>query len=54
MKLMAGRTQDVSDVKGIVDLNRDSIDWRYCERLAGQLQEAFDFDLVEAVRKLQK
>ena len=54
MKLMAGRTQDVSDVKGIVDLNRDSIDWRYCERLAGQLQEAFDFDLVEAVRNLQK
>ncbi|MEM9411884.1 MAG: nucleotidyl transferase AbiEii/AbiGii toxin family protein [Planctomycetota bacterium] len=53
MKLMAGRTQDNSDIKGIVDVQRDSIDWDYCITIAGQLQEAFGFDLVEAVRKLQ-
>jgi hypothetical protein len=53
MKLMAGRTQDVSDVKGIVELHKDTIDWDYCIEIAGQLQEALDFDLVEAVQKLQ-
>ena len=53
MKLMAGRTQDVSDVEGIVELQKDTIDWDYCIEIAGQLQEAFDFDLVEAVQKLQ-
>lgn len=54
MKLMAGRTQDVSDVKGIVELHQDTIDWDYCIEIAGQLQEAFDFDLVETIRKLRR
>ena len=53
MKLMAGRTQDVSDVKGIVELRKDTIDWDYCIEIAGQLQEAFDFDLVEAIQNLK-
>ena len=53
MKLMAGRTQDVSDVKGIVELRKDTIDWDYCIEIAGQLQEAFDFDLVKAIQNLK-
>ena len=53
MKLMAGRTQDASDVKGIVELRKDTIDWDYCIEIAGQLQEAFDFDLVEAIQNLK-
>jgi len=54
MKLMAGRTQDIGDVAGIVELHKDTIDWNYCIEIAGQLQEAFDFDLVEAVQKLRE
>lgn len=53
MKLMAGRAQDISDIEGIVESQKDAIDWDYCIEIAGQLQEAFDFDLVEAVQKLQ-
>lgn len=53
MKIMAGRAQDISDVKGIVELHQDTIDWDYCIEIAGQLQEAFDFDLVEAIKDLK-
>ena len=53
MKLMAGRTQDIGDVEGIVEHQRESIDWDYCVEIAGQLQEAFDFDLLEAVQQLR-
>jgi hypothetical protein len=53
MKLMAGRAQDVSDVQGILALHKDTIDWSYCIEIAGQLQEALDFDLVEAIQNLK-
>ena len=54
MKLLAGRIQDISDVKGIVELSRDTIDWSYCEKLAGLLDEAAQGDLVNAVTQLRE
>jgi len=53
MKLMAGRPQDQSDIQGVLSTNRDTIDWNYCIEIAGQLQEAIDFDLIEAINKLR-
>ena len=53
MKLMAGRTQDLSDVEGIVELNRDAIDWRYCNELAGLLDEATQGDLAKSLASLR-
>ena len=53
MKLMAGRPQDQSDIQGVLSTNRDTIEWNYCIEIAGQLQEAIDFDLIEAINKLR-
>ena len=53
MKMMAGRSQDIGDVNGIVEICQDTIDWNYCIEIAGQLQETLDFDLVEAIRNLK-
>jgi hypothetical protein len=53
MKLMAHRPRDLSDIQGIVSSNRSSIDWDYCEEIASQLQETFDFDLLDEIRKLK-
>ena len=54
MKIMANRPQDQTDVQGIVSTCGDTIDWDYCIKMAAQLQEAFDFDLVEAIRTIQE
>ena len=53
MKLMAGRPQDQSDIQGVLSTNRDTIDWSYCIEIAGQLQKAIHFDLVEAIHQLR-
>lgn len=53
MKVLAGRPQDDQDVKGIVKLGGDSLDWDYCLRVAEQLEQAVGIDLVARVHKFK-
>ena len=53
MKLMAGRPQDIGDVKGIVEQSRGLIDWSYCEKLAGLLDEVVQIDLLNSLERLK-
>lgn len=52
MKMLAGRPQDQQDVKGIVTVQGDSLDWKYCRDAASQLSEAVDVNLVLLVERL--
>ncbi len=54
MKCLAGRPQDMQDISGIVQVQRNSIDWNYCEVIARQLEEAIDISLVETIKKLRQ
>ena len=54
MKLLAGRPQDISDVNGILALRRDAIDWSYCEKMAGLLNEVTEVDLVSSLLQLKQ
>ena len=40
-------------MNGIVELSRDTIDWAYCEKLAGLLDEVVEVDLVNALARLR-
>lgn len=54
MKALAGRPQDEEDIRGIVALHNDSIDWERCLGTAGDLGRAIDIDIacrLEAARK---
>ena len=53
MKVLAGRPQDDQDIKGIVKVGGDSLDWDYCLRIAEQLQQAVAIDMVERIHKLK-
>ncbi|TWT89554.1 nucleotidyltransferase [Neorhodopirellula pilleata] len=53
MKILAGRPQDDQDIAGMVAANRHTIDWGYCECVAGQLEEAVGADLVKSIRNLR-
>lgn len=54
MKILAGRPQDNQDIAGMIAVQKESIDWDYCESVAIQLGEAVDIDLVKEIRQLQK
>lgn len=54
MKALAGRPQDEEDIRGIVALHNNSIDWERCLGTAGDLGRAIDIDIacrLEAARK---
>lgn len=53
MKMIAGRPQDDQDVRGIVSIAHDSLDWNYCLRVAEQLEQAVGIDMVEQIRRLK-
>jgi predicted nucleotidyltransferase len=46
MKALAGRPQDEADLRGLVDLHSESIDWDRCLTTATALGSAVDIDLV--------
>jgi hypothetical protein len=46
MKALAGRPQDEADLRGLVDLHRESIDWNYCITTATALGSAIDMDIA--------
>jgi predicted nucleotidyltransferase len=54
MKMLAGRAQDTQDVRGIVAARQDDLDWDYCLRVAAELEEAVEQDLVAQVRELRE
>ena len=46
MKALAGRPQDEADLRGLVDLHSESIDWDRCLTTATALGSAIDIDLA--------
>lgn len=46
MKALAGRPQDDSDIRGIIDVQRNSIDWDHCLTTARTLGDAIDIDIA--------
>ena len=54
MKALAGRPQDEADIQGLVDVQRDAIDWERCLATARSLGEAIAVDIagrLEAARR---
>lgn len=54
MKALAGRPQDEADIQGLVDVQRDAIDWERCLATARSLGKAIDIDIagrLEATRR---
>lgn len=47
MKVLAGRTQDEQDMRGLVLAHGEDLDWTYCLDVVKQLQEALGLDLVQ-------
>ncbi len=54
MKLLAARPQDEQDVRGITVAQQDHLDWDYCLRVAGELEEAIGQDLLQRVHELRE
>lgn len=53
MKALAGRPQDDADIRGLIDVKRDAINWDRCLATARALGDAIDADLagrLEAAR----
>ncbi len=50
MKALAGRPQDEADIRGLVDLHRESIDWKHCLATASALGAAIDVDIASRLR----
>jgi hypothetical protein len=53
MKVVAGRPQDEQDISGIIAAQSDRLDWDYCLKVAADLGDAIDQDLVGRVRALR-
>ena len=53
MKVLAGRPQDEQDVRGLVAAQGDSLDWAYCENVAGELGDAIGENLATRIRELR-
>ena len=57
MKALAGRPQDEADIQGLVDVQRDAIDWERCLATARSLGDAIAVDIagrLEAARWLRE
>ncbi|MEX0669466.1 MAG: hypothetical protein WD060_03295 [Pirellulales bacterium] len=50
MKALARRPQDEADIRGLVDLHHDSIDWNRCLATATALGTAIDIDIAKLLR----
>lgn len=46
MKALAARPQDEADIRGLIDVQRDKIDWRRCLTTARMLGDALDVEIV--------
>ena len=53
LKILAGRPRDLQDVKGIVEIHADRLDWQYCVATARRLESAVDMDLVQQIERLR-
>jgi len=53
MKVLAGRTQDEQDIRGLVLAHGENLDWTYCLDVVKQLQEALGIDLVGRMEGLK-
>lgn len=53
LKILAGRPQDLQDVKGIVEIHANQLDWEYCLATAKCLESAVDIDLVPQLERLR-
>lgn len=53
MKVVAGRPQDEQDLAGIIAAQANQLDWDYCLKIAADLGEAIDQDLVGRVNALR-
>jgi predicted nucleotidyltransferase len=53
MKTLAGRPRDDQDVQGIMVVHAADLDWDYCLRVAAELGEALDQNLVGRIRQLR-
>ena len=53
LKILAGRPQDLQDVKGIVEIHDEQLDWEYCLTAARRLESAVDIDLVQRIERLR-
>ena len=54
MKSLAGRAQDEQDIQGLIIAQRDRLDWDYCFRVAGELGQAIDQDLVGRIQSFRR
>ena len=54
LKTLAGRPQDLQDVKGIVEIQSGEFDWQYCLDAAKRLSAAVDVDLVKQIELLRR
>jgi predicted nucleotidyltransferase len=53
MKALAGRPQDDQDLRGMLLVQRDRIDWEYCLQMAAELSEAIGQDLSERLLRFK-
>jgi hypothetical protein len=54
MKVLAGRPQDELDLQGLVIAQGNRLDWNYCLRVAADLSQAIDQDLVGRIQSLRQ
>jgi hypothetical protein len=53
LKSLAGRAQDDQDLQGLLIVHADQLDWDYCLRVAGELEESLAHSLVQKIRDLR-
>lgn len=53
MKLIASRDTDLGDIKGLIAVHGQELDWDYCISTARQLDEALATDLVESLKRIR-
>jgi hypothetical protein len=54
MKSLAGRGQDEQDIQGLIIVQGDRLDWKYCFRVAAELGQAIDQDLVGRIQSFRE
>jgi predicted nucleotidyltransferase len=54
MKVLAGRPQDEHDLQGLVIAQGSRLDWDYCLRVAAELGQAIDQDLLGRIHALRR
>ena len=54
LKLIADRPQDRQDIRGIVEVQAEQIDWDYCIEIGKQLKDAVSFDVEARIAELRR